>query len=551
MLKLFITIYFLLIISVFSIVIGTALIPTATFQLIDSIEIERKISQGTFTLLDQSINNLSDEQITLKLAHYKLLFPKGFELIDISSIQLTTEEKKAFDQGKSISREVPITTEMNSSDENTLTTLYHQSKQDTSKVWKIIFDADVSMNNLTITVTGERYIHAVFALIEEQLLMRDQQEWVEMMPDLKRIHGFNLRLIKRDSLPLNKKVMALIEQGRSANRTQTQRVATFIYPLKGSSYLLEFGPITIPWGIYYLGYIFFLSLALVIALISMVWVWPVWRDLVKIKSAADEFGEGLYDTRIPAQKFSLLSKISTAFNLMAERTQRSIESHKELTNAVSHELRTPLARMRFSLEMLISTDNKKNQTRHANDITEDIDELELLLSELLTYARFERDSGKINYQSQALIPWFNKTLHRLETLAKHKQLDYIISDINDTETTLFEPRLMSRMLDNLVQNALRYANKRIKVTLSKEQQYYQLTVEDDGIGIAETERERLFDVFSRIDSSRDRDTGGFGLGLAIVKRIAEGHQGYVLIKDSPLGGALFEVQWLIQKHHKK
>lgn len=547
MLKLFIAIYLLLITSVFGIITGTALIPEATFELVDSIEIERKISQGTFTLLDRSIKHLSDEQLTLKLAHYNLLFPKGFGLIDIETMRLNDNEKIAFKRGKSISREIPIVTEIKTRNEETLIALYHQSEQLTSKAWKIIFDADININNLTVIVTGERYIDAVFALIEEQLLTQEQQHWAEMMVDLKKIHGFNLSLKKRDSFTLNKHMMALIEQGRAANRTQTQRVATFIYPLKDSPYLLEFGPIKIPWAIYYLGLIFFLSLALIVALISMVWVWPMWRDLLKIKSAADQFGQGLYETRIPAQKFSLLSKISTAFNLMAERTQRSIESHKELTNAVSHELRTPLARMRFSLEMLTSSKNKQNQPRHANAITEDIDELELLLSELLTYARFERDSGKIQCQLHTLVPWFNKTLQRLETLSKNKQLNYTMTGIKDTETSVFEPRLMSRMLDNLVQNALRYANKNVQVTLSKQQPYYLLTVEDDGIGIAEKERERLFDVFSRIDSSRDRDTGGFGLGLAIVKRIVEGHQGRILIKDSPLGGALFEVQWNVHR----
>lgn len=550
MLKLFIIIYFLLIASLLIISIGSAVIPNILFEGIDSIEIERKASRGTYILLDRAIKDLNDEQIKLKVAHYQRYFPKGFDLVDIASLKLTAKEKKEFDKGKSITREIPITTEMETSDEDTLTTFYRQSEQP-AQAWKIVFDANIMINNLTVTIKGERYMDAVFFMIEEHLLTQDQQSWGDMMTDLKKIHGFNLNLKRRDSFILNKNITGLLKQGKTVNITQTERVATFIHPVKNSPYLLEFGPVTLPWAIYYLGYILLSSVALIVALLSMVWVWPMWRDLLKIKSAADDFGKGIYDTRIPAKKFSLLSKISLAFNTMAERTQRSIESHKELTNAVSHELRTPLARMRFSLEMLTSTDNKQTRQRHANDMTEDIDELELLLSELLTYARFERDSGKIKYQSQALAPWFNKTLQRLNTLANNKQLNYSMMGIKETETALFEPRLMSRMLDNLVQNALRYANKIVNVTLSKQPHYYRLTVEDDGIGIAESERERLFDVFSRIDNSRDRDTGGFGLGLAIVKRIVEGHQGHVSIKDSALGGALFEVRFLIQKSYKR
>jgi signal transduction histidine kinase len=280
-----------------------------------------------------------------------------------------------------------------------------------------------------------------------------------------------------------------------------------------------------------------------IALMLFLWVRPFWSSLIKIKQAADEFGAGNYSARIPYKKRSAIAKIAQAFNRMAEQTQRSIHSHKELTSAVSHELRTPVARMRFALEMLSETDNKKDQQRFIKDINTDIDDLDLLLEELLTYARFDRQDSVIKRSKEPLIPWISNSMEKLMPLANHKSLSYQIDDIDRHETTNIDARLMSRVLDNLVQNGLRYAHQQVKVTLTKNNGDYLLVVEDDGKGIPEEDRTQLFDAFSRLDSSRDRASGGFGLGLAIAKRIVVEHQGELSIGDSALGGAQFEVQF--------
>ena len=105
------------------------------------------------------------------------------------------------------------------------------------------------------------------------------------------------------------------------------------------------------------------------------------------------------------------------------------------------------------------------------------------------------------------------------------------------------PRYMSRALLNLVQNAVRYASQRVEIELKETADGYELRVDDDGGGIAEADRERVFEPFIRLDESRDRGTGGAGLGLAIVKRVAANHGGTIEIQDSPLGGARFVLRW--------
>ena len=102
---------------------------------------------------------------------------------------------------------------------------------------------------------------------------------------------------------------------------------------------------------------------------------------------------------------------------------------------------------------------------------------------------------------------------------------------------------MERVLDNLVNNALRYSNQRIQGSLTLQGSRATLRVEDDGPGIAPAEREKVFEPFVRLDPSRDRATGGCGLGLAIVHSIAQAMAGEVHCQASELGGACFCFSW--------
>jgi signal transduction histidine kinase len=98
-------------------------------------------------------------------------------------------------------------------------------------------------------------------------------------------------------------------------------------------------------------------------------------------------------------------------------------------------------------------------------------------------------------------------------------------------------------VSNLIANAGRYAKSQIVVSLEKKDNACMIHVDDDGPGIAEADRKRIFEPFVRLDASRDRDTGGSGLGLAIVQRIVTMHRGTVWTETSPLGGARFTLGW--------
>jgi two-component system sensor kinase ParS len=119
----------------------------------------------------------------------------------------------------------------------------------------------------------------------------------------------------------------------------------------------------------------------------------------------------------------------------------------------------------------------------------------------------------------------------------------ILTDVAVDEAAM-DPRLMGLAISNLLVNACRYANQEVRCTVSEKGGNYEVRVEDDGAGIPDSARESIFKAFTRIDDSRNRETGGYGLGLAIVARIAALHGGDVGAQESEaLGGACFVLTW--------
>ncbi len=546
MIKFFLTLYF----TFFGGLIFTFII---VFSLVDVIiqssqppALIDRIFTGTFRSLNHSIENLNPVQVKQKIIEYKQHFPSLFDLLEISSIGFSEDQLKRLDQNKLVSIEETDKNKVKQADEGDSVTLYYYKRPHSSQVWQSNSDFDLNINNMNVTVTGGQMIKGMFFIAEQIFDRNNTSQWSQNVNEIQALQNFPVQLLTLEKLNISEEDFVNISKGDVVNINQGARLVIFAHRIKNTApYVLQFEIAEVPWFIYYIVYIALLLIVLVVAVPTFIWAWPLWRNLSQLKLAAEQFGLGEYQVRVPYSKYSRLAELSHAFNAMAERTQHSIDSHKELTSAVSHERRTPVARMRFSLEMLSTSDDKQDIQRYTEDINGDIEELDLLLSELLTYARFDQNSGNMTFQSQNIKQWMRSSMKRLQPLANTIQLDYKIHHIKNDESALFEPRLMSRVLDNLVQNALRYAKTKVQVSLSKEGQYYLLCVEDDGQGIAKKERKKLFDAFSRIDSSRDRRSGGFGLGLAIAKRVVEGHKGEIKVDDSPLGGARFKVKWLM------
>lgn len=270
----------------------------------------------------------------------------------------------------------------------------------------------------------------------------------------------------------------------------------------------------------------YLFLAAFIAL----WTRPVWRDLLKLKSMANHILDGNLEVSCTVNKRSPTAVVVQTFQGMANRITRLLVEQTQLVNAVSHELRTPLSRLRFSLALM---DDKNAQ--QVAEIHQDVDEMENLIEEMLNYSRIETLEQVDNKSNVNINELLNNQIEKHQR-GTHKSLAI---ETNSAITFICNGDLLERAIQNLLTNAIRYANEAVLVTAEIENNQLHISVIDDGDGIDEAQTTDLFKAFTRLDKSRNKQKGGFGLGLAIVKRIMDWHKGICAIERSEQGGAKF------------
>lgn len=283
--------------------------------------------------------------------------------------------------------------------------------------------------------------------------------------------------------------------------------------------------------------------ALFVAALILVIVALFWRDMRKLRDAADHIGQGQFNFDLDIGKRSALWPVAASMNAMKARIGALLKSHAELTNAVSHEFRTPIMRLRFRHELALSSTGTQDKDRQLAAMSGAIDQLDDLARELLEYARLDRESPHLDMTSIDTATWLNELTEEARELARAESRELHISSEGLAPTVEGDYRYLTRAAGNLLRNAVHYAKSVVHVSVTERDGKRELCVEDDGPGIPVAERKRLFEPFARLDESRDRDSGGFGIGLAIVKQIARWHGGTVEIGDSPLGGARISMSW--------
>ena len=262
--------------------------------------------------------------------------------------------------------------------------------------------------------------------------------------------------------------------------------------------------------------------------------------MVRLELAASRIAAGRLDTRVKVESADFIGRLGMALNGMAAQVQSLLRAQQDMIRAVSHELRTPVARIRFAVQMVEDMTEDPAVRRQLQGADGDIQELDDLIDEILTYARL--GSEAINGRQMSAVPVECREMAErvIEALALlHEGLTLELAEGPSMEV-LAEPRYLQRALQNLVANACRHARSRVVIRLQREPALVRIDVEDDGPGVPLAERQSIFKPFSRLDDSRTRSAGGYGLGLSIVHKVMSWHGGSVGVDDSPaLGGARF------------
>ncbi len=218
---------------------------------------------------------------------------------------------------------------------------------------------------------------------------------------------------------------------------------------------------------------------------------------------------------------------------------------QEFVANVSHELKTPLAVIKACVETLIdgAVDDLENRTSFLDQIDDQADRLNALILDLLSLARIESGTEMFEFQEVALERVAAACLERHQARAEGNQ-QVLTADGATPVLAWADEEALSQILDNLVDNALKYtpAGGRIQVRWWAQGDAVCLEVQDTGIGIAERDLARIFERFYRVDRARSRELGGTGLGLAIVKHLAQAMHGSVAATSRLGQGTTFTVR---------
>lgn len=279
--------------------------------------------------------------------------------------------------------------------------------------------------------------------------------------------------------------------------------------------------------------------ALAFAGVALLAVRTLERRLQRVDTALARFGKADFELgELGPPSADAIGRLGQTVRRMASRIRGLLHAQQELIQGISHDLRTPVARMRLRLELLAPEPGP--QSDRVAGIRRDLDELESLIDAAITYSQLDEGAVALQSESFDVGAELRQLVQDQSVLAP--RIDLALRLPEQAPTLDADRSLLRRAVQNLLGNALRYARERVEVQLERSGQALAIHVDDDGPGVPETQRQRIFEPFSRLDETRSKSSGGYGLGLAIVRRIAERHGGRIECSGSPLGGARFALE---------
>ena len=507
--------------------------------LMDTINKERvqsyreNMATGAFYLVSEGVGRqISETQREYWLSDASSLFGSTFRIISISEIDFSSSELRRFDNGDTVVRYV---------NQPTYADVYHRLPDGNSVL------------TVRISQVTEQQVRAMAVfLLDDLSYYTTLSAKRARLKKLEEKFSFPLELKGVSALGLDNDQMARLRRDevvilfQDSSTSRGNSAIRIIVPSEINDMAIVMGPVPLfNW--------FPLNLIISMVLISMflislgvyALIFPLERKLQLIQVGVNEVSQGNLDIQVQVIGQDEIARLSATFNAMTEHIKRLIESQRELTRAVSHELRTPVARIRFAVDMLADTDDEDSRHMQRDYIDEDIEALNGLIDEILTYAKLEEGSPKLDLEPVNLKELIEQVVR--ETNALGKSIKIVGQPPSAKVTAIADRRYLHRVIQNLAGNALRYAETTIVISAGVKKGNAFVSVEDDGHGISEADREKVFIPFSRLDDSRTRASGGYGLGLSIVSRIAFWFNGSMKVDESPkLSGARFVMTWPVK-----
>ena len=236
--------------------------------------------------------------------------------------------------------------------------------------------------------------------------------------------------------------------------------------------------------------------------------------------------------------------IADAFNQVLARMNALDESRQEFVSNVSHELKTPMTSMKVLADSLLQMDNAPVEMyrEFMEDIKNEVDRENQIITELLTLVRMDRKDSKLNIKECNVNEMCELILKRVRPIAQKRDIELTMVSMREVYAEIDETKMIM-VITNLVENAVKYNRDhgKVRLTINADPYNFFISVEDTGVGIPQDSLDKIYDRFYRVDKSRSREVGGTGLGLSITKSIILQHHGAIDVQSILGEGTKFTV----------
>lgn len=283
---------------------------------------------------------------------------------------------------------------------------------------------------------------------------------------------------------------------------------------------------------------------IVLALSILASNWLV-HPLRHMNQSIEGLVEGSLDGDLDIHDCTETENISDTFNSMLAKLRLVEESRQEFVSNVSHELKTPLASMKVLADSLLMQEEAPAELyrEFMQDITEEIDRENSIISDLLTLVKMDRKATELNIVVTDVNEFLEQILKRLRPIAEKANIE-LTFESNRSVSAEIDVTKLSLAFSNLVENAIKYnkENGWVQVSLDADHKFFYVKVSDSGMGIPQESLDYIFERFYRVDKSHSREIGGTGLGLAITRGAVVAHRGAIKVQSTLDEGTTFTVR---------
>ncbi len=255
--------------------------------------------------------------------------------------------------------------------------------------------------------------------------------------------------------------------------------------------------------------------------------------------------EGTLDGDLDIHDCTETENISNTFNSLLAKLRLMEESRQEFVSNVSHELKTPLASMKVLADSLLVQEGAPVELyqEFMQDIAEEIDRENTIISDLLTLVKTDRKVTKLNVEPTNVNEFLEQILKRLRPIAEQGNIEVVFESNRKVSAEIDVTRL-SLAFSNLVENAIKYNHENgwVRVSLDADHKFFYVKVSDSGMGIPQESLDYIFERFYRVDKSHSQEIGGTGLGLAITRSAVVAHRGAIRVQSTVNEGTVFTVR---------